>query len=64
MNFDIVIYNGTIITVNPGFDIIRDGVVGIKNGKLEQIGSFSDGFAIPAAKARREPHSRIITSIY
>ena len=37
MVFDIVIHNGTIITVNTDFDIIEDGVVCIKDGRIEQV---------------------------
>jgi len=37
MVFDIVIHNGTIITVNTDFDIIGDGVVCIKDGRIEQV---------------------------
>ncbi|MBN1930962.1 MAG: amidohydrolase [Desulfobacterales bacterium] len=50
MNFDMVIYNGTIITVNSDFDIIKDGFVGIKNGKFAQIGKFTDDFTVPTAE--------------
>lgn len=35
MSFDRVIYNGVVMTVNPDFDIIPDGVVGIKSGIIE-----------------------------
>ena len=37
MVFDIVIHNGTIITVNTDFDIIEDGVVCIKDGRIEHV---------------------------
>ena len=37
MIFDIIIHNGTIITVNSNFDIIENGAVCIKNGRIEQI---------------------------
>jgi 5-methylthioadenosine/S-adenosylhomocysteine deaminase len=39
MVFDIVIHNGTIITVNTDFDIIENGVVCIKDGRIEQVGA-------------------------
>jgi 5-methylthioadenosine/S-adenosylhomocysteine deaminase len=42
MSFDIIIHNGTIITVNPDFDIIKDGIVCIKKGRLERIEPRSD----------------------
>jgi len=37
MNYDIVIHNGTLITMNSDFDIIGDGVLCIKNDKLAKI---------------------------
>ena len=49
MNFDIVINNGTIITANPDFDIIEDGIVCIKKGRLERIEPRRAGFLIPEA---------------
>ncbi|MCP4700747.1 MAG: amidohydrolase family protein, partial [Gammaproteobacteria bacterium] len=35
--FDSVIYNAAIITVNPDFDIIPDGVIGIKDGRIATV---------------------------
>ena len=49
MSFDIIIHNGTIVTVNPDFDIIKDGIVCIKNGRLERIEPRSAGSLIPEA---------------
>ena len=49
MSFDIIIHNGTIVTVNPDFDIIKDGIVCIKNGRLERIEPRSPGSLIPEA---------------
>jgi len=37
MKFDTIIHNCTIITVNPEFDIIKHGIICIKDGRLEQI---------------------------
>jgi len=30
MKFDLVIHNAVIVTVNPDFDIIKNGVIGIR----------------------------------
>jgi len=49
MSFDIVIHSGIIVTVNPDFDIIEDGIVCIKKGRLERIEPRSDGSLIPEA---------------
>ena len=37
MKFDRIIYNGIVLTVNPEFDIIEDGVVGIKDGVIQFV---------------------------
>jgi len=37
MEFDRIIYNGTVITVNPDFEIIKDGVIGIKDGAIRCV---------------------------
>jgi len=47
MNFDTVIHNCTIITVNPEFDIINHGVICIKNGRLEQISAKTHDQELP-----------------
>jgi 5-methylthioadenosine/S-adenosylhomocysteine deaminase len=49
MSFDIIIHNGTIVTVNPDFDIIEDGIICIKKGRLERIEPRSAGSLIPEA---------------
>ena len=49
MSFDIIIHNGTIVTVNPDFDIIEDGIVCIKKGRLERIEPRRAGSLIPEA---------------
>ena len=50
MGYDIVIHNGIIVTMNPGFDVIADGLIGIKNGKIEQVSARQTGAALPKAK--------------
>ncbi|RPJ17913.1 MAG: amidohydrolase [Desulfobacteraceae bacterium] len=37
MKYDTIIHNGIIVTVNRNFDIIIDGVICIKNGKIETV---------------------------
>jgi len=50
LSFDIVIHNGTIITANPDFDIIKNGIVCIKNGRLERVESRNASYLLPEAK--------------
>ena len=35
--FDRIIHNGLIVTVNPQFDVIADGLVGISNGIIQMV---------------------------
>jgi 5-methylthioadenosine/S-adenosylhomocysteine deaminase len=50
MTYDLVIHNGTIVTVNAAFEIITDGLLCIKAGKLQRIESGSGNQTLPAAK--------------
>jgi 5-methylthioadenosine/S-adenosylhomocysteine deaminase len=43
MIFDTLIHNATIVTVNPGFEVIADGVIGIRSGIIEVVGKRSRG---------------------
>lgn len=37
MRYDTIIHNGTILTVNRDFELINDGLICIKNGKIEAV---------------------------
>ena len=50
MNFDTVIHNCTIITVDPDFDIIEHGIIFIKDGRLEQISANTHNQKLPDSK--------------
>jgi len=50
MSFDTVIHNCTIITVDPEFDIIKQGIICIKDGRLEQISAKTHGQDFPDSK--------------
>jgi len=45
MQFDTVIHNGVIITVNSDFDVIHDGLICIKDGKIEVVSSKPANYA-------------------
>ena len=49
MTYDLVIHNGTIVTVNRHFDIIPDGLLCVKGGKLERLETISTSQSLPAA---------------
>ncbi|MFC1814238.1 amidohydrolase family protein [Thermodesulfobacteriota bacterium] len=50
MIFDMVIHNGTIITVNPDFDIIEKGTVCIKDGRIERLEASDGNIPLPEAE--------------
>lgn len=60
MGYDIVIHNGIVVTMNAGFDVIPDGLIGIKNGKLEQVSAKPAGGALPKAKKTIDASGGII----
>jgi 5-methylthioadenosine/S-adenosylhomocysteine deaminase len=45
--FDTIIYNATIVTLNTAFEILSRGMIGIKNGKIEEIANMPDELDIP-----------------
>ena len=45
---DTIIYNATLVTVNAAFEIYSNGIIGIKNGKIEMIADMPEGLEIPA----------------
>ncbi len=49
MPYDLVIHNGTIVTVNDSFDIVPNGLLCIQAGKLKRIEAISDQASLPVA---------------
>jgi len=60
MVFDIVIHNGTIITVNSDFDIIENGVVCIKGGRIEKVETRTGDLPLLEAKETIDAKGGII----
>ncbi len=42
MAFDILVTNGTVLTVNADFEVIEEGAVGIRDGRIEFVGAAAD----------------------
>ncbi len=59
MSFDTLIHNATIITVNPGFEIIDDGIIGIRSGTIETVEKRSRGM-LPQAGEYLDAHGGIV----
>jgi 5-methylthioadenosine/S-adenosylhomocysteine deaminase len=49
MPYDLVIHNGTILTVNDSFEIIPAGLVCVKEGRLERVENLPENQSPPAA---------------
>jgi 5-methylthioadenosine/S-adenosylhomocysteine deaminase len=39
LKFDLILHNGIIVTINPAFEILSDGYVAVKNGRIQAIGT-------------------------
>ena len=50
MFYDIVVHNGIIVTVNSTFDIIENGIICIKDGRVEKIAVQSENPSLPSAR--------------
>ena len=49
MTYDLVIHNGTIVTVNDAFEIVPKGLICIKAGKLKRVEALAESQSVPAA---------------
>ena len=49
MQLDTLIVNGMVVTVNPDFEIIENGWVGIKDGQIVTVQPHRPGFLLPNA---------------
>ncbi len=50
MTYDLVVHNGTIVTVNTSFEIIPKGLLCIKSGKLQRVEALSENPELPEAR--------------
>jgi 5-methylthioadenosine/S-adenosylhomocysteine deaminase len=61
MPYDLVIHNGTLITVNAAFEIIPDGMLCIKSGKLERVEARgADDQSLPTADETMDAEGGLI----
>jgi 5-methylthioadenosine/S-adenosylhomocysteine deaminase len=57
---DRVIYNAAIITVNSRFEIIPDGVIGIKDGRIASVEASDANLPLPLATERLDARGGIV----
>jgi 5-methylthioadenosine/S-adenosylhomocysteine deaminase len=49
MHLDTLILNGILVTVNPDFEIVKNGWVGIKDGQIVKVQPHHPDFLLPGA---------------
>jgi 5-methylthioadenosine/S-adenosylhomocysteine deaminase len=60
MHFDTVIHNGLIITMNPDFEIIESGIIGIQDGKIAYLGMETPESSVPEASKKLNANGSIV----
>ncbi len=60
MKYDLLIHNGTVVTMNPGQDILSNGIIGIRNGKIEWIEPADEKKPLPEASTVVDANGGII----
>jgi len=50
MTCEMIIYNGLIVTVNPDFDILKNGIICINEGKIVQVVPCDKNTPLPKAR--------------
>ncbi|MCU0605744.1 MAG: amidohydrolase [Desulfobacterales bacterium] len=48
--FDTLIHNAVLLTCNPSFDVIPEGWIGVRDGRIEAVGALTGGGRPPAAR--------------
>jgi 5-methylthioadenosine/S-adenosylhomocysteine deaminase len=60
MVYDLVIYNGAVLTVNASFDQLACGMVGIVKDRIETVRPFQSGDPLPVSKLLLDAEDGII----
>lgn len=61
MDWDALIHNAVIVTVNPDFDIIENGFIAVKDGRIAEIGPWPAGDSpLPRVKNRINANGGIL----
>ncbi|MBW2645575.1 MAG: amidohydrolase [Deltaproteobacteria bacterium] len=60
MSYDLLIHNGTIITMDPGFDVLDKGFVGVSNGVIKEVTPQKDDAPLPEARESIDARGGII----
>ncbi len=60
MHFDTIIHNGLIVTMNPAFEIIESGIIGIHDGKIAYLAKETPKSPVPDANKRIDAKGSIV----
>lgn len=60
MEFDLIVKNGTVVTVNPDFKIIENGFVAVRKGKIAAIESMTAANLLPRCRSSIDAAGGII----
>jgi 5-methylthioadenosine/S-adenosylhomocysteine deaminase len=60
MHLDTVIYNGLIVTMNPDFEIIESGIIGIQGDKIAYLEKETSEISVPEATKKIDANGSIV----
>jgi len=60
MTYDMIIYNGLVVIVNPDFDIIKNGIICINEGKIARIEQYDKKIPLPEAREKIDAEKGLI----
>jgi len=60
MEFDLIVANGTVVTVNPDCEIIENGFVAVRKGKIAAVQPMTPGQTLPRSRDSIDANGGII----
>ncbi|MFH1673294.1 MAG: amidohydrolase family protein, partial [Pseudomonadota bacterium] len=58
--FDLLIHNGTVITMNPDLDVLDKGFIGVSSGVIKEVAPQRDDASLPKARESIDARGGII----
>ncbi|QTA83707.1 5-methylthioadenosine/S-adenosylhomocysteine deaminase [Desulfonema limicola] len=50
MTYDMIVYNGLVVTVNPDFDILKSGMIFIHDGRIAGVEQYDPDTVLPGSR--------------
>ncbi len=57
---DVLVYNGTVVTVNPAYDVFKDGFICVAEGRIQSVGAKGPKQPLPDAQQTVDARGGII----